>query len=362
MTSWQLNSISGNNMHWMQGFILTAVLSWAAIRYLGPLGLMDIPQGRRQHGVPVARTGGLAFFAAALAGWALGWLPVPFSWPQCLGILGLGFLGFCDDRCSLRASWKALGGLALALAVAYPASALLAAAPGNLQVLGLPLPHSQLVYFGLLTIMYWSIPHAFNLIDGANGLALGYGILVLLVLAWQGAPNTFLLGSLLGLLAFNWPRSRHFLGDCGSLSLGLLLPLLATNTFGSQNPDAILWLFAYPILDVSMVVAIRLFRGQSPALGDRSHLHFQWPDRFPALRKAVVPFLWLNAGACALGAVATGGWRLLPWLGLASFGLQALVFWTLAMREHRKALESVPKRDKDFSPANRPISRPQEAS
>jgi UDP-GlcNAc:undecaprenyl-phosphate GlcNAc-1-phosphate transferase len=324
-------------MQWLQGFLLAAALSWAAGKYLGPLGLLDIPQGRRRHNLPVPLTGGLALFATFLLGLWAGWLTVPFTRAQLLGVLSLGLIGFLDDRFNLQARWKALGGLAVALAVAYPASLLLAAHPGNLQVLGLQLPHSQLLYFNLLAIMYWSIPHAFNLIDGANGLALGYGILVLLVLGWQGGSHPFLLGALLALLAFNWPRSRHFLGDCGSLSLGLLLPLLATNTFGSQRPDAILWLFAYPILDVSLVVAIRLARGQSPGQGDRSHLHFQWQDRFPAWTRAVVPFLWLNAGACALGAVATGWYRLIPWLGLASFGVQALVFWTLARREHRNA-------------------------
>jgi UDP-GlcNAc:undecaprenyl-phosphate GlcNAc-1-phosphate transferase len=345
-------------MPWVQGFILTVALSWAAARFLAPLGLMAFPQGRRQHRLPVALTGGLAFFAATLIGAGMGWMTVPFTGLQVLAIFGVGALGFFDDSRNLRARWKSLGGLALALAVAYPASALLASQTANLQVLGLQLRHSQLLYFILLAITYWSMPHAYNLIDGANGLAIGYGIIILLVLTWQGFPHPFLLGSLLGLLVFNWPRSRHFLGDCGSMSLGLILPLLVMKAFGSQNPNAILWIFAYPILDVSMVVAIRLSRGQHLGRGDRSHLHFQWPDRFPALTRVVVPFLWLNAGACAMGAVATGWLRILPWLGLVSFGIQVLAFWTLAVRDYqRSALCEIRKP----SPLGRRTSLPQEA-
>ena len=325
-------------MHWMQGFILTSALSWGAARLLGPLGLLDIPEGRRRHQAPVPLTGGLALLAALLLGLGLGWLTLPLDWPEGLALLGLGLLGFLDDRFNLRARWKAVGGLGLALAVAYPVSQTLAAQPATLQVLGLELLHSQGLYFALLAIMFWSIPHALNLIDGANGLAIGYSLIVLAVLAWQGTTHPFLLGALVALLAFNWPKARHFLGDCGSLTLGLLLALLATHAFGSRNPDALLWLFAYPILDVSLVVAIRVSRGQSLGHGDRSHLHYQWIDRFPGLARAVVPWLWLHAGLCALGAVATGWVRVLPWLGLASFGLQALAFWTLARREHRRAL------------------------
>ena len=345
-------------MQWMQGFILTAALSWALGRYLGPLGLLDVPQGRRRHGVPVPLTGGLALITAVLIGVWLGWVTNPFTGTQSLAILGLGVLGFLDDRYNLRARWKALGGLAIAVAVAYPAAALLASSSVNLQVLGLQLPHNPLLYFGLLVILYWSVPQAVNLIDGANGLALGYGLILLLILAWQGAPQPFLLGTLVALLVFNWPRARHFLGDCGSLALGLMLALLATHAFGSHNPDALLWLFAYPILDVSLVVAIRLAQGQSPGHGDRSHLHFQWQDRCPACSRAVVPWLWLNAGACALGAVATGWLRLVPWLGLVSFGLQASVFWLLAMREHRSTDEPQPLPDQ----ALRAPSQPQAAA
>lgn len=322
---------------------------------------MDVPQGRRQLWAPVPLTGGLALFVAALMGLGLEWLTLPFTSRQYFGILGLGVLGYFDDCFKLRAHWKALGGLTLALVVAYPASTLLAASPATLQVLGLQLPRSQLLYFGLLAVMYWSLPSAFNRINGGNGLAIGYGIIILLVLAWHGTPHPYLLGTLLALLAFNWPRARHLLGNCGSMALGLSLALLAVNAFGSQNLDAFLWLFAYPILDGAMRVVIRLSRGQSPGLGSPSPLHLQWQDRFPALERVVMPFLWLNAGACAMGAVASGWLRIVPWLGLASFGAQALLFWTLARREHQRVREPRKPAQK-FRSSSRPSSQPQEAS
>ena len=332
----------GGQMYFIQGVVLASTFSWVAGTFVGPLGFMDVPVGRRQHPCPTPRTGGLALALTLFSGLGMGYLALPFSTLQVLGLIGLGLLGCLDDQLNLRARWKALGGLALALVVALPVAQTLSAQAGTLTLLGFELANHGWVYFALVTLATWSLPQSFNLIDGANGLAIGYGGIILLVLAWHGFAHPFLLGSLLGLLAFNWPRARHFLGDCGSLGLGLMLVLLAIDAFGGDNPNAILWLFAYPILDVTMVVAIRLANRRALGIGDRNHFHFQWQDRFPALGRAVVPLLWLQAGACALGAVATGWVRVLPWLGLSSLLVQAMVYLILALRDQNRAPAAMP--------------------
>ena len=55
-------------------------------------------------------------------------------------------------------------------------------------------------------------------------------------------------------------------------------------------------------------------------------------NRFPRFRPVVVPLLWLQAALCASAVVAAGPFQVLPWVGIAALGLQALVFFWLSLR------------------------------
>ncbi|MBI4913961.1 MAG: undecaprenyl/decaprenyl-phosphate alpha-N-acetylglucosaminyl 1-phosphate transferase [Acidobacteria bacterium] len=306
-------------------------MGWVLARWLGPRGFMDVPSGRRNHEFPVPRTAGLAFWILVVAGHLGGILEFPLRPMEWAGLGVLVLVGFLDDRFGLRARWKALAGLAVALIIAVPGAMALVAMKPNLHLLGLHIPPLLPVGILLLTILYWSIPHAFNLIDGAHGLAMGYALIVLGFLAAAGSPRPAAMGLLVGLLAFNWPRAKHFLGDCGSLGLGLLLALLAKKAVGATDPNLVLWLFAYPIVDTSLVVAIRLSQGRNLGEGDRSHLHHQWGDRFPGLRACVAPLLWAQAALCASAVVVRGAWWILPWTGAGLLLGQALYFYWRAL-------------------------------
>jgi len=310
----------------------------AAIRWIGPMGFMDLPRGRHSHEAPTPRTGGIVLVAALLAGYFLGFKRLGLRPEQWVGLFALAAVGLVDDRYGLRARYKAVAGLLVAGLVAAPAAYRVVEAQPSLQLFGsLPLPPVWPVAFALLVLLYWFIPQAMNLIDGANGLALGYGLVVLGVLALAGHPLGFCAGVLLGLLALNWPRARHFLGDTGSTVLGLLLALEVKRAVGLVNPDLVLWVFAYPIVDVATVVAIRVLTGRALGQGDRSHLHHQWMDRFPRWRALAVPWLWLQAALCASAVLVRGwGWAL-PVLGLSLLVAQALVFIVQAMLTPREA-------------------------
>lgn len=328
-----------------------------AIRWVGPQGFMDVPRGRHSHEAPTPRTGGIVLFAALLVGYLLGFKRLDLQPEQWVGIFALAAVGIVDDRYGLRARYKAVAGLLIAGLVAAPAAYRVVEAQPSLQLFGaLPLPPVWAVAFSLLVLLYWFIPQAMNLIDGANGLALGYGLVVLGALALAGRPLSFCAGVLLGLLALNWPRARHFLGDSGSTVLGLLLALEVKRAVGLVNPDLVLWVFAYPIVDVGMVVAIRILTGRALGQGDRSHLHHQWIDRFPRWRALAVPWLWLQAALCASAVLVRGwGWAL-PVFGLSLLVAQALVFITQAVLTPREeepealAFQTVPLEDDEDPP------------
>lgn len=338
-------------MDFFLAILLALATAFLVGRIVGPLGWMDHPLGRRQHERPIPRTGGIALLTVAVIGFLANKLNLPFTPWQFSLLAGIGLMGALDDRFDLRARWKALVGLVIAVLLAWEGAALLAASPHHLQLFNLvPLPHHWISYFPLLVITYWSLPHAFNLIDGANGLSIGYALLVTLVLWGGGTPSPYLLGLLAGLLIMNWPRAYHFLGDCGALILGLGLAILSVHTFGTTNPDALLWIFAYPIADVSMVVAIRLMQKRSLGEGDRNHLHHQLQDRFPKLKFAVVPLLWLLSGGTAFGAIAQGRMLILPLLTLSALLMLVGLFATLSYREHRGMQEREDDNDADLTP------------
>jgi UDP-GlcNAc:undecaprenyl-phosphate GlcNAc-1-phosphate transferase len=255
-----------------------------------------------------------------------------------IGLLPLAALGLVDDLFDVRARWKALASMAIAATVAAicTQSVLAPSQAGAFQLFGLSLPGHPILAWALLLMLFWGMPQAFNLIDGANGLTLGYALVVLVILGLAGASIAVPLGAVAGVLLLNWPRSRLFLGDCGSLSLGLLLAILAFQTFGSRRPEAILWLFAYPILDVTQVVMVRIATGQALGAADRNHLHHRWEALLGSHAVFRVPILWAQAALCASGALLAGPWMLLPWTGLMILLLQVALFSSTTIRAHRR--------------------------
>lgn len=309
---------------------LALVIGWLCIHLIGPHGFLDIPGGRRDHPHPVPRVGGLACFATILLSAKLLDNTISLSQVQWLA-LGITLLtGALDDRFDLPARWKVVVSLTVALALAWASLDDLAGVLSHIRLLSFVVPYSPLLAFALFLMLYWGIPQAFNLIDGANGLAIGYALIISLVLYVDGTITQRIPIILLGLLALNWPKPRLFLGDCGALTLGLLFAILAHKAFSATQANAILWLFAYPIVDVTLVVAIRAVNGQSLIRGDRNHLHHQLADRLGRLAFLAVPILWLLAGLCASRAM---GWTTPAWTGLGALLGMAAAFFAAGLKK-----------------------------
>jgi len=255
---------------------LTPVLRQAAIRF----GIVDRPDGKlKNHRAPVPYLGGIAIYLSFLLSLAL---TVEFQ-REVLGILLAGaivvILGLIDDLGALSPPVK-LAGQVVAILTLMKASVTI-----KLTFLpaGLALPLS---FLWLL-----AITNAFNLIDIMDGLAAGVGLISALVLACVAAGSgreevgtllAGLAGSLAGFLRYNFEPARIYLGDTGSLFLGLMLGALAmNNSYTSRNLVASLSpvvILGVPLFDMLFVMFIRWRRGIPVMRGS--------PDHFPLrLRK-----------------------------------------------------------------------------
>ena len=321
---------------------LASGLIWLAPR----LGLMDVPGGRRSHAQPVAMVGGLTLVLAWL------FLPrvqhllgqprvVPLTRLDELAVATMALLGLLDDRFDLRARWKAGVGLAVAVALAYRTAGDLARFGQPIPFLWTEIPATFWSTMPLLLPLFWGLPQAFNLIDGANGLATGFGLVILATLWLAGYPHPLLFGILVACLLMNWPKARLFLGDCGSLALGTTLVILARHALLPQGPNHLLWLFAYPILDVSMVVLIRIAQGRHPGLGDRNHFHFQIRDRWPRLASWAMPILLGLAALCSSELFVNGVWMILPLTGLSLLLALGLYLTFLSLAEGKASVGAI---------------------
>lgn len=318
--------------------VVTGALVLGLGRVLGPRGWMDLPSLRKSHAHPIPRVGGLALLLVILAAKATGWLHLGLSYLEWSVILGMGAIGVLDDRFDLRARWKALIGLLVAIPLAMVHTQELLAAGHNVTLLGIDIPDHAFVFFPLLTLWYWGIPNAFNLIDGLNGLSLGYSCALLAALGLGPASHIGpsaapLIGALGALLVMNYPKARHFLGDAGSLALGSLFAILVMEQALPYHRGLGLWLMAYPILDVTTVVAIRGYSGRPLGQADRSHLHHWLLERLGGRAWLVAPLL--------VGLAALPMLRDLPWAhakAASSLGFVGLVLLAVTVFIHRAIL------------------------
>ena len=238
----------------------TPVARAAALRF----GVVDRPDGRlKNHREPVPYLGGLAVFGAFLLS-----IGMTFEFDEDLLALLLAStivatVGLIDDFGALTPKPKALGQVV----------AVFVLLKSGIMVQVALLPWWARV---VLTVVWLvGLSNAFNLADIMDGLASGLGVIAaafLLVVAvanekWMVAAFTVaLIGALLGFLRFNFQPATIYLGDCGSLFIGLTLVALAmVMDYTAVNPLgwlAPLYILAVPIVDTLYVIVLRLRAGR----------------------------------------------------------------------------------------------------
>lgn len=258
--------------------------------------LYDEPDERKVHTDLVPTLGGLAIYGGLLITTLMfnDFKQIPELQYILGGITLLFFLGMKDDILVLSASKKFLGQFIAAFIVVVVGGVKLSSLHGFFWYNEIPEVVGLIVT--IFTIV--TITNAFNLIDGINCLSGGIGTLIALTLgSWffyygelQYAIIAFTLaGSLLGFLAFNKTPAKIFMGDTGSLIVGLLLSTLAIRfiEFNGQiksavsvgsEPAVAVGIFIIPLFDTLRVFMMRIMERRSPFSPDRTHVHHRLID------------------------------------------------------------------------------------
>lgn len=269
------------------------------------LGILDRPDPRKVHSVPVPRLGGVAIYAAFVAALAL--FGSEFYIAQLVGIfLGatlISFLGIWDDWRGIRPLLK-LGGQVLAAVV--------------LIATGVQVEFVHQPVLNVLVTAFWivGITNAMNLLDNMDGLSGGVSAIAaawFAVLAVENgqvlvaAMSVALLGAALGFLIYNFNPASIFMGDGGSLFIGFLLASVGIKLRFLGHSDTITWMvpvlvLGVPIFDTTLVVVSRLRRRVNPlTTPGRDHLSHRLVRLGLSQRKAVLAIYALGG---LLGLVA----------------------------------------------------------
>lgn len=340
----------------MREYLLTLCVA-AAVTYLltGPVrkfaiaaGAMPQVRARDVHREPTPRLGGIAMFGGLCAGLLVASQLENISdvftlsdEPRALlagaGIIWL--LGVLDDKWGVDALVK-LGGQMIAAGVMVWQ---------GLTILWLPIPTVGMVGITplqgtLLTVALVVVTiNAVNFVDGLDGLASGMVCLAAMAFfmyayrIWYSygieaaAPATLfaavLMGMCLGFLPHNMHPARIFMGDSGSMLIGLVLAAGAVSITGQVDPDALklfdgseraavqatvpvyiplllpLTILAVPMADLILAIVRRTWNGQSPFAADRGHLHHRLLEIGHSHSRAVlIMYFW--SALIAFGAVA----------------------------------------------------------
>jgi UDP-GlcNAc:undecaprenyl-phosphate GlcNAc-1-phosphate transferase len=268
--------------------VLTPLVRGLAARY----GLVDRPDGQRKlHARAVPTAGGLAILLSGAGALAAALLTFPsfrdrldVPGPSLLGLLAAAvaicLVGVADDYWHLRAGHKLLGQL-LAVGVVIHSGLVVRSLrlfDWEINLGYLAVPFTALWLLGAI--------NSLNLVDGVDGLLSSLGLIISLALAvmaylnhhWAAACVALALaGALLGFLRYNFPPATIFLGDSGSMLIGLVVGALAIEaalkapaTVALAAPTALLTI---PFFDTAAAIVRRKLTGRSICATDREHLH-----------------------------------------------------------------------------------------
>jgi UDP-N-acetylmuramyl pentapeptide phosphotransferase/UDP-N-acetylglucosamine-1-phosphate transferase len=287
-------------------FIISFLAMPIVIQVAEKKRLYDIPDERKVHTRQIASLGGVGIFGGFILSSLLsiqGYLNPEFQYFFAAAFI-IFFLGLKDDLVILSATKKIFGQILAAAILVHLGGIRLNSMYGLFGIEQLPEAFGlALSYFTIIVVI-----NSFNLIDGIDGLASSLGILTMLVFGtyffvvdYQAyALLAFsMAGSLVAFLIFNHHPARIFMGDSGSLMIGLINSILVIKFINiAHNPQVAVPVTAsvaigfsiliVPLLDTLRVFSVRILKGKSPFTPDRNHIHHLLLDR--GLNHAEVTF------------------------------------------------------------------------
>lgn len=283
--------------------------------------LFDIPDERKIHLTPIPSLGGLGIFAGFVIACLLviSFRQTPEFQYFFASAIVIFFLGIKDDILIISPIKKFIGQVIAAFLIIYKGGVEITSMHGFMGIYELPDTFSLiLTYFTVIVII-----NSFNLIDGVDGLAgtlgvmatLIFGIYFLAVDLPDYAIFSFALaGSLVAFLIFNFQPAKIFMGDTGSMLIGLVTSILVVKFINVSQSDGISFpieaspaigfaVLMIPLLDTLRVFAIRIFNRRSPFSPDRNHVHHLLLDRGMSHRSITILLVSINSLFIALAYV-----------------------------------------------------------
>jgi len=307
-------------------FFLVLVTTPSLIKVAILKRLLDEPDDERKlHGRRIPTIGGIIIFAATIFSFAL-WFPTEsFFKTEGIGntisdlkylsevnlatdsmndfkyilatVLVLFFVGVKDDIIGTAAIKKLAAHIMVGLVLVLMANVRITSMHGMFGIL--QIPEWASIFLSLFTIIV--IVNAFNLIDGVDGLAAGIGMIVSVAFGtWFNLAGDNVLsllsfslaGALFAFLFFNFNPAKIFMGDSGSLVIGLIISILAIRLIDYKRLDLInsdvvsqlsrpmfaMAVLVYPLMDTFRIFIYRIVRGVSPFSADRNHIHHRLID------------------------------------------------------------------------------------
>lgn len=315
--------------------------------------LYDIPDERKLHKQAIASLGGVGIFIALSFSSLLGVNMQEHSEFQYFiaALSIMFFIGLKDDLVALSAFKKFIVQIIAAAIIIHLGDIKIESLYGLAGIYEI----STVYTIPLTYIIIILIINAFNLIDGVDGLAGSLGLMTTVLLGTYfymanlvpyAVFSFSLSAALLAFLIFNYYPAKVFMGDCGSLLVGLTCSILVlkfinvaarpVSAFPLQSSVAIgVSLILIPLVDTVRVFSIRILKGRSPFSPDRNHVHHLLLDH--GLNHSAVTTICVAANilfiAGAYFGKALGNTTLLCILFIVSYTILGALYFTLPRRK-----------------------------
>ena len=278
-------------LSFITAFVLTYFAIPSVIMVARVKRLFDDPNERSSHSVSIPSLGGIAIFAGLIFS-VIFWTPFDvfgdLQYILCSLVL-IFLIGAKDDIVPMRPSRKFLGQIFAALIMVLKADVRISSLYGLFTIHDLPFFISVLLSVFVIVL----IINAFNLIDGINGLTgtitviitMTFGYWFFMVGRVEIAVICFsLMGAIIAFLKYNYTPAQIFMGDTGSLVVGLISATLAIK-FMEINlnlispyavksiPGITIGILIIPLYDTLRVFTTRILKGKSPFYPDKTHIH-----------------------------------------------------------------------------------------
>ncbi len=332
--------------------VTVTVLTYLLVRALRPValryGLLDRPDGRKDHDLPTPSTGGIAMLVGIYVTIVVFGIVTPLSASYLAAAALVVLIGFIDDRYDVRWWLRVIAQCAAVLVMVYGGVRVdhvirvFAMKPTGLGALSVPFTMFATV----------GVINAINMTDGVDGLA---GGLVLAALCMLEAAALYsgnfglaerlviFAGAVFGFLMMNmrlpWqPRARAFMGNAGSALLGFTIAWVAfgltQNEHHPVTPILAPWLVATPLIDCVSLILHRIVSGHSPFRADRNHMHHLMLEAGFTPSQLVATLVVINLALGLFAGVALFVGVPQPLLVIAFVCLCVGYFW-LTRRRHR---------------------------